>query len=135
MATASCSIRTGAPTTWRLAKESAPYLTARQTRMHTIKWRSFRKSGQSRFHLTKNESGSKIFTRRSAKSARAKPVTNGLEKSGRPNRLNIRAIGYCRWKSLKFSTLRISSRVESEDWDVPQREKSDDKGSFDADWL
>ena len=108
-ATASCSIPSGACTTWPLASGSVRCLTAPQTRTPTIRWRSFRRSGQSKSHPTRNESDWKISTRRCARFARARPATNGSAKFGKHSRPNIPKTGCCRWKFSKSSTRRINS--------------------------
>ena len=108
-ATVFCSIPIGARTTWPLASASVLSLTAPQTRTPTIKWRSFRRSGRSKSHPTRNESDWKTCMRRCAKFARARPATNGSAKFGKHNRPNIPKTGCCRWKFSKFSTRPINS--------------------------
>ena len=64
--------------------------------VNTARW--FPKNAPLKFHQMRSAGDWKIFTRRYVKFVRAKRVTNGLAKSGRLSRQNIRKTGCCRWK-------------------------------------
>ncbi len=109
MATAFCSIRIGAHTTWRWASGSVPSSTALPTKTLTIRSRSFRASARSKCRQTRNAKSWRISTRRCERFAKARPATSDSGKFGRRSKWNMPRTGCCRWKFLRSWTRPISN--------------------------
>src|SRR5438132_376814 len=104
MAIAFYSILIGEPTTWSWAIELALSLTARQTKMLTIRWHSFRKNGPSRFHLTQTGISGDI--------ARVAEVTgfvipSGAKRSRETSQNSERCLDFARHDNIAVKPLRL----------------------------